>query len=278
MARRKKKNVLIFDYDVEFFQIIKNFCELEKFHIIYSANANNYEEILKETKPVLVIINEFLPDAEPLELCKIITTEYNILTMICTSNIDIEYRYKAFKAGAIRLISKPVKVKEFINILNETIQYKTAIKMNQFFNNWHEFNLSSKEEFARDVSILIKLLLEKQNVSRKLANQISFILTEIQNNSIEHAHKNDPNKKIRVTSIIKDDNINIRIEDEGSGFDYSKLNLDLLSKESKIEMLRKRKNDLQRPGGFGLALAKSVMDEIKFNDKGNVITLIKKLK
>lgn len=278
MSRKKKQNVVIFDYEIEFYQIMKNYSELEKFNIIYSAHANNYKEILKEHSPQLVVLNEDLSDVDIFNLCNIISEEYNIMTIICTSNNENEYKYKAFESGAIRLIFKPIKIKEFIHIINETIKYKTVIKMNKFFNNWHEFNLSSKEEFARDVSILIKLLLEKEKVSRKLANQISFILTEIQNNSIEHAHHNDPKKHIKVTSLIRDNSIIIRIEDEGSGFDYSKLNLDLMSKESKIDMLRARKNELKRPGGFGLALAKSFMDEIQFNDKGNIITLIKKFK
>ncbi|HOK41529.1 MAG TPA: ATP-binding protein [bacterium] len=272
-------NILIFDYDTEFFEILKNFTEQESFNIKYSAIGNKYKELIKEHKPDVIIINDSLPDISGLELCKTILKEdEKYLIILFTERKDVEYKYQALLAGAIRLIEKPVKIKEFISVIKETIQYQAGIKMNKIVNNWFEFNINSKEEFAREVSMLIKSLLEHCNVDRLLANKISFVLTELQNNAIEHAHKYNIEKEIKISCIITEDTLNIKIEDEGAGFDYRKYDIEKPDKNDLRRIAVERKKEGKRPGGYGLLLAKKVMDEIIFNEKGNIIILSKRLK
>lgn len=72
-----------------------------------------------------------------------------------------------------------------------------------------------------------------------------------------------PAKHVFVKLHIDDERLEITVRDEGDGFDYSKV-ASPISDEN-----------LSMPSGRGLYLTKQYFDEIKFNDKGNEITMIK---
>lgn len=272
-------NILLFDYTPDFFHLLKRAIDPEKFNIKYSDSTSNFNELIENENPDCIIINDILQGISGIELCsKISEANKDVIMILLTENKDIKYKYLALTAGVMRLVEKPIKIQEFINILKETMIHRAGIKMNKFVSNWFEFNINSKEEFARDVSILIKGLLENEKIDRHIANKISFILTEIQNNAIEHAHKNNIEKVIKISCILTENALNIKIEDEGAGFDYSKLDSVPDSKSDILNIAQQRKLEGKRPGGFGLILAKKVMDEIIFNDKGNIILMSKRLK
>jgi len=71
-------------------------------------------------------------------------------------------------------------------------------------------------------------------------------------------------RKVRVTERITPDVVNYVIEDQGGGFDVSS-----------VPDPRDPEN-LLRASGRGLMLIRTFMDEVTFNDRGNVINLTKK--
>ena len=71
-------------------------------------------------------------------------------------------------------------------------------------------------------------------------------------------------RKAHFTFRVTHDEVRCIVQDEGPGFDPSKLP-DPTDPEN-----------LGRVGGRGLLLIRTFMDEVKFNDKGNEITLIKR--
>lgn len=89
---------------------------------------------------------------------------------------------------------------------------------------------------------------------------IILVLRELVNNAIEHG-----NRKIRELKIfasiekIGNRRFKIRVEDEGSGFDYQKS--DLMFPDNPA-LVQKR----------GLSLVNSFSDQLDFNNKGNCIT------
>ncbi len=73
------------------------------------------------------------------------------------------------------------------------------------------------------------------------------------------------NKKIVLNlSLTTEFNLSISIEDEGIGFDWKK------KMQTKVEGFMF--------SGKGLLLAKAMVDDIRFNDKGNKVTIYKNLK
>ena len=95
---------------------------------------------------------------------------------------------------------------------------------------------------------------------------ISIVLTEAITNAIIHGNEKDPAKRVFVQALIEPERVVLQIADEGIGFDYQKL-ADPTKKEN-----------LHKQSGRGIFFVRYFMDEVKFNQVGNEITMVKYVK
>ena len=91
---------------------------------------------------------------------------------------------------------------------------------------------------------------------------LGVALREALVNAMKHGNHLDPSKRVRITSLASDDEATFTIEDEGNGFRDPPDPLD--------------PSNLFKGSGRGVFLIKSIMDETKYNGRGNSVTMIKK--
>jgi CheY-like chemotaxis protein len=98
-------------------------------------------------------------------------------------------------------------------------------------------------------------------------------------NAMEHGAGFDPEKVVNVTAIRTGRAIVYHFRDPGSGFSRSQLERSALSNSDAdaIAHLARRAELGLRPGGFGILVAKQLVDEMFFNERGNEVLLIKRL-
>ncbi len=82
-------------------------------------------------------------------------------------------------------------------------------------------------------------------------------------NAIKHGNELDDTKRVTVSFSIDDDRAAISIADEGAGFDPDDVPDPTLDE------------NLIATSGRGIALMRAYMDEVRFNDRGTEITMIK---
>jgi len=98
------------------------------------------------------------------------------------------------------------------------------------------------------------------------SNKIVLAVDEACTNVIRHAYKNQKDQPIIITCNIYSDKLEIIIVDYGEPADAKKI--------------KPRKLDELRPGGLGVYLMTSVMDEVKFyngTENGNRLIMTKNL-
>lgn len=123
---------------------------------------------------------------------------------------------------------------------------------------------ASEEEF--DILFLeLETFLSQHSVPEDKRKQISIAALELANNSMEHAHHRDLRKKIQIAYAIHAGFFKLTILDEGKGFDWSNL------PDPRIE------SNWQKERGRGIFIVKSYMDDVIFNAKGNMVTLLKNI-
>jgi serine/threonine-protein kinase RsbW len=81
-------------------------------------------------------------------------------------------------------------------------------------------------------------------------------------NGIKHGNGNDPSKQVRVQYRITADQVLLMIEDEGQGF--------------KPDDLPDPRVDLEQLQGRGILLMRSYMTWVRFNARGNGVTMCKR--
>ena len=127
-----------------------------------------------------------------------------------------------------------------------------------------DYTLKSKLPAVKKTIADFLKKLEALDISKRIHNHIRLSFSECLLNAMEHGNKNDPKKNIQVTGVITNRKIEVSIADEGQGFNLGTLNYS----ENQTDITNR---------GRGITAMQACMDEVLFNDSGNVVTLIKYL-
>jgi two-component system, OmpR family, response regulator len=96
-------------------------------------------------------------------------------------------------------------------------------------------------------------------------------------NAIEWGNKYDLGKRVKMVLNFARDQVEIVIEDEGEGFNpKSVAHASDGDEEDPTKHFAVREMLGLREGGFGILISKGMVDDVKYNDKGNQVTLIKR--
>jgi anti-sigma regulatory factor (Ser/Thr protein kinase)/CheY-like chemotaxis protein len=103
---------------------------------------------------------------------------------------------------------------------------------------------------------------------------------EILLNAMEHGGRFDPDKVVEVAAVRTERAIVYYVRDPGQGFkpDAMEYAANPDPAADPLGHMEKRLEQGLRPGGFGILMAKNVVDELIFSEHGTEVVLIKRLK
>ncbi len=119
---------------------------------------------------------------------------------------------------------------------------------------------SNVDEMEKVIGMVEKTALEGGFGDRDVM-PITSSLYEALANAVFHGNMGDENKKVEIEVVHDGSAIEIKIRDEGDGFQP-----DLVNDPTRGDMLFGAR-------GRGLFIMRKFMDEVKYNDKGNEVTL-----
>jgi serine/threonine-protein kinase RsbW len=93
---------------------------------------------------------------------------------------------------------------------------------------------------------------------------VRLALEEALVNALKHGHKNDPGKQVAVRYDVTGEHVVAQVEDEGPGFDPGAVP-DPLAPEN-----------LEKSCGRGLLLMRHYLSWVRYNARGNAVTLCKR--
>jgi serine/threonine-protein kinase RsbW len=105
--------------------------------------------------------------------------------------------------------------------------------------------------------------LEANGFSEEDIFAVHLTLEEAFINAVKHGNKMDPDKEIKIEYSVCPDKVEIRMTDEGNGFN-----------PNAVPDPRCGEN-LYKPDGRGLLLIRSYMDVVEYNKRGNSVYMIK---
>jgi len=110
-------------------------------------------------------------------------------------------------------------------------------------------------------------------------DQIISAFREILINAMEHGAHFDPSQHVEISFIRARRAIACRVKDPGKGFSLEELRHAAAGSSPNDLFSHARVRDARgmRPGGFGILLAKKLVDELIYNEKGNEVVLVKYL-
>ncbi len=105
--------------------------------------------------------------------------------------------------------------------------------------------------------------LEARGFSQDDIFAVHLALEEAFLNAVKHGNRMDPTKKVTIEYVVDPEKVEIRMTDEGPGFD-----------PGRIPDPRVGKN-LYRPEGRGLLLIRSYMNTVEYSERGNSLRMVR---
>jgi serine/threonine-protein kinase RsbW len=175
---------------------------------------------------------------------------------------------KAFKVSAANFTRSEFDEAELKEIVAIVLDYKTRhIDMKDSVQDLHEhieFEAPSALSLMHVVLEYLMKRVEKLGVVKSEQSNLFVALDEAFVNAVKHGNKFDTTKLVRITAEVSIEEARFTIEDEGEGFDVNSIP-DPLDPEN-----------LFKTSGRGVLFIYNIMDEVKYNERGNRLTMIKR--
>ncbi len=263
----EKKSLLIVDDEKDLTYILQKFFSYKGYDTDVAYTGEEAIEKIENKRFDLIILDIMLPGMDGYEVCKRIKIDrrFNLIPVLMLTVKDTEEdKLRGFRTGADGYIAKPFDIDELDKYVKEIIEKNKILREEMGVIQKIEFSLESQFEYLEKVNNLMMQIFHYTDLEPDEIWNARLALSEIGANAIEHGNKGDREKAVKITFMIFKDRFVFEIEDEGEGFDYSKV------KNPLNEVLAER--------GRGLFLAQQSMDAVDFLSGGKKIRLTKYIK
>lgn len=243
--------------------------------LIVTHNTKEAIDTCEKQQADLLIVDFFLPDSSAIDIAQAIKFEKRlsqtaILALVTTNEwLDL---LKMYQAGIDATLQLPLKKERFIKMMDLVHQEKNRYLQMEVIGNWIDFELSSSHVLLQSTSQFISTMLTRTKLNNDEIQGLGFALNEFLLNGIEHGNQYDLRKHLKISYVVFDDKVVIKIADEGQGFKPKNL-IDPIAKPQEVAEIRMQSG--KRPGGYGIAVSRQFVDSLEYNDQGNVLIMSK---
>lgn len=186
---------------------------------------------------------------------------------------------EAVRRQAYRYLRKPFPPSSIIEVVREAATPFASLQVEVISAKpeWLEVVAPCTLEMADRIQSFVMHL--EANLPEAVREAVAQAFRELLTNAIEWGGKLDPNRKVRISCVRTKRLLLYRIADPGEGFDIDRLRHAAIMNpdDDPMRHLTVREEQGLRPGGFGLAMTRSLVDDLIYNEARNEVLLIKYL-
>lgn len=274
---------------------IRFLLERDQHSVMVVADGKQATELLLSSVPDLIITDLNMPEINGLELVEYVREHHaEVPVVLMTADGSEDTAVQALKRGATSYLPKREMAQSLGRTVSEIMELVEARRshkevMEALIAAESTYVLGNDHHFAGQVIAQLEEQLRTMKYSDATGMlRISMALREAVANAIDHGNleldsdlrdedgpaffelgrqraQQEPwmSRRVTVTSRVTPDQVRYTVMDQGPGFDPSQLP-DPLDPEN-----------LLRTHGRGLMLIRNFMDEVRHNETGNQITMVK---
>ncbi len=255
-------------------------------------------EAIGKHRPDVVLTDLIMPRMNGLELVEALTKQYRAIPVILmTAYGSGEIAMQALKAGAASYVSKNRIAQDILDTVNNTLQVSQARREQaRVLDSLRETEF--RFELDNDQSLIYPLIgyLKEAIVNRvgyedeSQLTRLGIALHEALLNAMHHGN-------LAVSSELREQDINLyleQVEQRRSTAPFRDRRVELRASISPVELRCVIQDqgegfdpaavpdptdpaNLEKPSGRGLYLIMTFMDEVRHNESGNCITMVKRI-
>ena len=231
---------------------------------------------VRRNQPSIILLDIDLPDQDGFTICENLKLERetNLIPVIMVTILDGQQdKVHGLQVGANRYLTKPFSTENLHRAIQDAFDWQEELTRRGTDGEIH-FQLQSDTQYLEELNHLLGSLFLFSGLTETQVKQLTTAVRELGTNAIEWGHKKQVNRIVTVIYRIDPEKITITIRDTGPGFDPK--NLPHAAKdEDPVGHMMVRETLGIREGGFGILMSKGLVDDLKYNETGNEVRLVK---
>lgn len=273
------------------------------YDVTTAAGGEAAIRLLREHPFDVLLTDIHMPDVNGLDLCEVARAIRPSVELVLITGFQTEESVlRAFRGGASAYLRKPVDLRTLFRtmaLVAQNLRYPpdcggVSLRMGPVSeaaasllaspelaeagleyerDGWISFEAPSHRVFLDRFYNLCELLLTR-GIDADTVDELRVAVFELGSNAIEWGHDADCRRPIRLSARLLSDRIVFVVEDTGPGFRLA----DVPDPKADARGLqRSRAAAGKRPGGYGIALVRAICDHLAYNERGNVVAMVKRI-
>jgi len=279
MRGKTRPRVLVVDDDRALRHVVGKLLQAEGVSVSTAADGVEALEKAQKGKFDLLLLDVGLPRLNGLEvLGRVVALPSPPKVVMMTSDDTPETILRAVREKAYAYLTKPMSPKEMVELIRKAVAAPAVppIEVVSACPEWVELLVPCSLEAIERIQSFLKGL--DARLPDDVRDSVGSAFRELLCNAIEWGGKLDPTRRVRIACVRTKRMLLYRIADPGPGFRPATLaHAAITHPDDPLEHARIREDLGLRPGGFGLLLVQSMVDELIYNEAHNEVLFVKYL-
>ena len=274
------RRALLIDSSPELNSMLIDLCGQHDWDI-RSAKDNQEALELSQSRPFdLIITGERTSSQQDIELLRRLRLVHpHTRLIILTDEFTPGDVLNSIRERAFSYFARPFSTEELAEIVRSAMTtpfWDDGIEILTATPNW--VRLAVRCDLAT-ADRLIQFYREASDLPENETEQVATALREMLLNAMEHGGKFDASQHVEVSYVRTRHMVLCKVKDPGTGFSLEELKHSALGNppDEPFRHIVEREAEGIRPGGFGILMAKKLVDDLLYNQQGNEVLLVKYL-
>lgn len=272
--------ILVVDDEPDIHTVIDTALRGEGHEVLHARDAFEGLDLLARDGADVAIFDIMMPGMDGLEmLSRLRERDQSLRVIMMTAMSTPTAVISAMREQACDFLAKPFEVDALVSAVRSalTVPETVSIEVLSARPEWIELRVPCTPAAVGPLERLMSQL--KTDLPAETRESVAYAFREMLTNAIEHGGGSDPSRSVEVGYLRSPRLILYRIKDPGEGFSIDALHHAALLNPENDPIMHERVREQMglRPGGFGILVARELVDEMIYNERHNEVILIKYL-
>lgn len=270
-------NVLIVEDDADQANLVRQLMTMRGHRAeVTSTGHDGLERARRHTHDV-ILLDVMLPDVDGFEVCRRLradaATRKTPVVMV-TALDGAPDRRRGYRVGANAYVTKPYAPDDLFAAIKSALAWRADLDRGKVHGEI-QIELPSEGPLLLDVNEFLTGICRETPLPPEGIAHLRQAILEMGQNAIEWGNRHHVEAVVTITYRTYEDRVEVVIRDQGAGFNPSDVPHAAQADDPMAHMDVREKLGL-REGGFGMMISRGMLDELRYNAKGNEVTLVKR--
>jgi anti-sigma regulatory factor (Ser/Thr protein kinase)/CheY-like chemotaxis protein len=276
----RRKAAVAVDADGQVIRVLRSVLKWGEWDIVHVTDNATVLELGQNQPLDLIITGARTSGSEDVDLLhKIRRVQPHIRLIILTDESTPGDVIASMREGAFSYFSRPFSNEALIEMVRMAVAepaWDDGIEVVSATPEWISVIVRCDTKTA---DRLVHFFQEISDLPDPEKGNVAMAFHELLLNAMEHGGKFDPEQYVEISYVRTRKMIMCRIKDPGQGFSIEEIKHAAINNPSydPIRHALFREKQGLRPGGYGVLIAKHLVDELVYGEKGNEVLLVKYL-